>query len=156
MPKGKKEQEQEQEQEIAIQSKDELYKIFLSWNTTPKSEKYNRGLPKNIDEFCELYQADRETLLRFLDSETFYDDLQEATMNWAKGKYPEILSMLYDKIKEQQNTKDIKTFSDIVTEMKKANKETPATNVNVINISDEQYANIAQREARVYREGGTE
>lgn len=125
--------------------KQAAYKEFLRLKTRPKKE----GDPSSAEEFCKKYNISIETYLSFMEEPTFFDDILNESLNWAKGKTPEVLHILYENIKLSKSSADIERFMNLVHELKKK-KEERAGQYNQFNffgsLSEEKFKQIAQRE----------
>lgn len=128
---------------LKVIDKNKIYPIYLQWFAKPPGKRR----PPTLEEFLTRYKITKKDIIDFHERQEFYDDLENAAVKWGQQRLPELLHLLYDKIKSGKSSSDIKVFKDLVYPEK---KQTQSNNVNVIlNLQDEQYKQIIQREAKL-------
>lgn len=121
------------------------YTLFLYWRTRPLSE----HKIKTVEEFCEHFSITKEQIKEFQRRPTFTEDLQKETVNWFKKQAPKVLHILIQKIEQAQNTNDIKKYAEIFDIFTKEKDKGNTNTFNIINISQDKFKKIAQREAKL-------
>lgn len=128
-----------------------IYKSFLRWRAKPITEED----PQTIEEFCIKYKIDNNTIIEFVKSETYYDDLLVETLNWAKAQTPELLHTVYANLKLSKSVNDLSKFLEVVHGIKQ--KDEDKKNINNFNffgaLEDDQYQHIVRREAKLLNKG---
>lgn len=124
-----------------------IYNIFIKWYTMPKESRE----PRTLKEFCDQFEITKEDISEFMQRDTYYDDLMKEGKNWGKSKLPEMLHILYEDFKENKKPITAQAFKQLL----EVDKEQKTNNINVFNISDQQYRQIVQREARLSEESST-
>lgn len=121
------------------------YKEFIKLKCRPGRE----GDPTSPEDFCKRYGITMEQFHGFLSEPTFADDVLVQSLDWAKGKTPELLQILYESIKTTKSASDIERFMNLVHELKKKKDEREGQ-YNQFNffgsLSEEKFKQIAQRE----------
>lgn len=121
------------------------YKEFIKLKCRPLKDTD----PKSPEEFCALHNISIGHYLSFSEEPTFADDILSQSLDWAKGKTPELLQILYNTIKTTKSANDVERFMNIVHELKKK-KDERSSQMNQFNffgsLSEERFKSIAQRE----------
>jgi GH35 family endo-1,4-beta-xylanase len=134
-------------------SPDDLYSIFLEWRTRPIGD----DDPQNIAEFCTLHNTDRATLKEFTKRPGYNEDLISYSLQWARNRIPELVQLVYNKVKLSKNVKDLESFVNIVEDLSNKDKYSGGAKIqNNFFINDQQYQQILAREVRALTPGGTE
>lgn len=141
--------------EQQLVDRENIFKRFIAWEALPLSKRN----PKTLNEFMEINSLVKEDISEFINRDDYADLLDDSVIKWAKGKLPEIIHMLYDKIREEKSTKDIIAFKELLDKVDKTKEREGNTNIlNIINPTKEQYEQIIAREARgqgLLGKGGT-
>jgi hypothetical protein len=127
---------------------DRLYEYYIIWKTRPITE---TGI-KSIQEFCEKYNTNTETLIEFQKKATYIEDIDKATIEWFRKQTPQVLHILIDKIKQDKMTTDIQRFAEIYKILTQKEKDSGGNTFNFINLSADKFKNIALREAKAINE----
>lgn len=123
---------------------DRLYEYYIIWKTRPITE---TGI-KSLQEFCDKYNTDTQTLIEFQKKSTYIEDIDKATIDWFRKQTPQVLHILIEKIKQDKMTTDIQRFAEIYKILTQKEKEQGGNTFNFINLSADKFKNIALREAR--------
>lgn len=119
--------------------KEDLYKKFIDWYVTPVSDKKN--LP-TILEFQKRYSLQDEDIRDFANSETFSDDIVEASIKWGKSKFPELIRSTYESYMEKKNPQMLLAYQKLLEFNKDKGQN---ININMMNISDDRFQQIISR-----------
>lgn len=103
------------------------YKEFIKLKCRPLKDTD----PKSPEEFCTLHNISIGHYLSFSDEPTFADDILSQSLDWAKGKTPELLQILYNTIKTTKSANDVERFMNIVHELKKKKRRALISNESV-------------------------
>lgn len=128
------------------------YKTFVRWFS-----KSSKRSPEELDEFCTENQITRDDIQDWIFSEKFNDDIFDEAINYAKAKTPMIIRSLVDKYEQTKEPILLRHLREFMSLNKKDNE--PKGNnyqFNFLNVSDDQYRQILEREARAFNIGSTE
>ena len=128
---------------------EEIYKIFVIWKSRPPQ----KTDPQNPKEFAEKYGVTLSDLREFTERPEYPDDTLNASIGWAKSKTPELIQQIYKEVKESKNVADLERFLNVIYELKRKDKINNQQINFFGNLSDEQYANILKREAKLLEAG---
>lgn len=126
-----------------------IYRIFITWKSRPPQ----KADPQNPQEFCEKYKVTMSDLREFMERPEYADDILTNTIGWAKTKTPELIQSIYKEVKESKNVADLERFLNVIYEIKKKDKVNSQQFNFFNNLTDEQYANILKREAKLLEAG---
>jgi hypothetical protein len=128
---------------------EEIYRIFVLWKSRPPQ----KTDPQSPTEFCDKYKISLSELREFTERPEYPDDTLNASIGWAKSKTPELIQQIYQEVKESKNVADLERFLNVIYEIKKKDKVNNQQ-INFYNgLSDEQYAVILKREAKLLEAG---
>lgn len=130
---------------------DKIYSIFVQWFVIPKEDRIRSGIPKDMNEFCEKYSVEPHEAHAFFSYPTFYADLREKTFEWAKQRTPELMQLMYEKIKKEKSATDMRLWLEMVESLNKKGEASGATNLYFLNLPEDVQEQIARR---AYRKHG--
>lgn len=133
-----------QSTEVEVIDDTTAYQRFVAWLSLPP----HKRKPRYMDEFCQQNGITKEKLVEFQDADGFYDHVYQSAVKWGQSKLPEILHILYEKIKKEQNAQDIRTFKELLQETKSEDHGKNVQNNYYLSVNDDQYKQIIKREAQ--------
>ena len=124
--------------------KTDPYPLFIAWYAKPIDERN----PPSLEGFCEKYKITKADIAEYSLRSEFFNDLKNESLAWAKRQTPEIIHILYNKIKKDRTSADIKAWLEMIYDLGKPNSN-PQLTYNFINVPDDTYKSIIKREAKL-------
>lgn len=83
---------------------------FTKWIALPKSLRN----PKTQEEICKKYKIASSTLSRWKQKEGFWDEVKKEVKEWSRGKTPNVIQAIYQKILKQGGAAEAKLWLEYV------------------------------------------
>lgn len=130
-----------------------MYSLFVSWTALPKA----KDAPQTPHEFMFRHGLSKEDLASFMARPSFPDDVAIKAASYYRTKLPELLESAFETVKLTQSLSDTAKFVELLQAIERPKSAANGnTNNFFINLTDDQYKRILEREARVLEARGQE
>jgi hypothetical protein len=132
----------------------DIYNVFIRWYVLDDQEKWEKTGVLTTAEFSQKLNIEESKLAEFTKRPTFSKDIALESLNQNTLRLPKVINKIYNQVYNSQTVRvsDVKNYMEIIGMLKDLTTDKEkggGVNLNILNISDERFNNIANRQRSV-------